>query len=187
VIAVAALASASVVERRTADDIVIDIPDVQDAKFSTLTISAIKNVLTLHSPNIEFSSGMAKGTFADMDLEVAHYTLSGNFEKIINLKGDGTISLVMYPTMTVAYTPESDHDACPKAGSTVSAYTFAMDKAEMKITGLYADQFHMDDIADAYVSQHASKIGQAIEKYLNTPEEMAKLNPRVLAILSKFC
>jgi len=185
-----AVSSAKVVKLPPrAADIPIPIPDQHDyvlsAGSANLTISAFNNLLTLHDPDFDMTeAGTAKGTFADVDLEVSHYLLTGKYD-IVSIKGDGTISLKFYPTITVTYDPISASNPCPQK---ITNYLIEMTKVDLKITGLYADSFHIDDIADTFVSSHPKEITEGLNKYLNTEDAHNYIDSTVInKVLNNFC
>jgi len=189
---IVAVASARVVKLKLprAADIPLPFPDqhgtVINAGGANMTIDASDNLLTMHDPNFDMSKpGTAIGTFTDVDFEVGHYVLQGKFG-IISIEGDGTISLKFYPTaFTITYTPISDTNKCPKS---IEKYEITMDKVDLKITGLYADQFHMDDIADAFVNSHASAVTKALNTNLNTDQGHKSYDETMITkVLNQFC
>jgi len=182
------VASARVARFPRAADIPLPIPDQHNyviaAGGANLTIDATGNLLTLHDPNFDMSeAGTAKGTFTDVDLEIGHYILKGKYD-IVTIKGDGTISFKFYPTLTVTYEPISSTNRCPQK---ITSYKIDMTKVDMKITGLYADTFHIDDIADAFVNSHASKIAEGLNTNLNTEGGHNYADSTMIKVLDKFC
>jgi len=178
-------ASASPVVPTLGEDLHFDIPDVSNEVIKGFTVSLSGATVDVKNFAVKLAKpGLAEATCDLMDVEVPHYSVDG-WESAFHIHGSGLISLVLYPSVNVTYTPSPAASDCALANST--KYSVSISKIEAKITGLKLDLSDISGVAVTYLEEHCSAIADLLETNMNGDALHQYVDPWTVKEIDAVC
>jgi len=128
--------------------------------------------------------GLAEASADLVDLEIPQYTIDGWVDGL-HIHGSGLISLQVYPSINVTYTPSPTTSDCALANST--KYSVSISKIEAKITGLKMDLTDISSVAVKYIEGHCSEIAKELETNMNGATLHQYVDPWTVNQINAVC
>merc|ERR1712180_439330 len=176
---------ASPVVSKLGEDLHFDIPAVSHEVIDKLTVSISGGTVDVKNFSVKLTKpGLAEANADLVDFEIPKYTVDG-WESAFKIHGDGLISLKVYPSINVTYTPSPASSDCALANST--KYSVHISKIEAKITGLKLDLTNIDSVAESYIEGHCSTIAKLLEDNMNTNTLHQYVDPWTVNEINSVC